>query len=272
VFARLADNNADRVRAIEGQATLLGRTMHGIAYDAAHDEIVVPQQFGQAILTFAGAAAGEARPLRVIQGSRTQLRSPQRLEVDSVHGEIFPPQDERVLVFRRDAEGNVAPVRVLKGPDTRIGDARAVAIDNKHDLLVVVSTPPKQRTAYEILIFDRGASRNAKPKRVISGLPGYGNVVIDPDRALIFVVLPPRVGIVEERTENVGYVGVWGLYDEGRVPPRYTIGNGVLIEPRGVTLDLDNQSVIVSDKQLNAILTFHAPELSGAPTQQQEFP
>ncbi len=40
--------------------------MHAIVYDAIHDEFVVPQPFGQAILTFRGDAAGEASPIRVI--------------------------------------------------------------------------------------------------------------------------------------------------------------------------------------------------------------
>ncbi len=60
-FARLADGQAERLRAIEGQKTLLGRTMHAIAYDEIHDEIYVTQQFGQGILVFRGSATGEDR-------------------------------------------------------------------------------------------------------------------------------------------------------------------------------------------------------------------
>jgi hypothetical protein len=40
-FARLAGENAPPVRALEGQKTLISRTMHGFAYDSIHDEIVV---------------------------------------------------------------------------------------------------------------------------------------------------------------------------------------------------------------------------------------
>ena len=43
---------------------MLGRTMHGIDYDEIHDEIVVPQQFGQAILVFKGSTRGEAPPIQ----------------------------------------------------------------------------------------------------------------------------------------------------------------------------------------------------------------
>ena len=52
---------------------MLGRTMHGIDYDEIHDEIVVPQQLGQAIMIFKGTARGEEPPVRVIQGSRTMI-------------------------------------------------------------------------------------------------------------------------------------------------------------------------------------------------------
>ena len=256
------------MRAIEGQATLLGRTMHGIAYDEIHDEIVVPQQFGQAILTFAGAAHGEAKPLRVIQGSKTGLISPDHLAVDATNSEIFVPEGDKVLVFPREAQGDVAPIRVLSGPDTGIGSARAVAIDNMRDILVVASSPPNRKQVYQISIFDRGASGNAKPKRVISELTAYGNTALYPERGLIFMVLPPRIGTDFTReTDDIGYVGVWSVEDHGAVRPRYTIGGpgGILIEPRGVAVDPKNKTVIVTDKQLNAVLTFHAPSIFDTP-------
>ncbi len=76
-----------------------------------------------------------------------------------------------------------------------------------------------------------------------------------PDRGLLFVV-----------TDNK-YIGVWSIDDQGAAPPRYTIGgpNGPLRDPRGVTIDAKNKSVIISDKELNAVLTFEVPELFDAP-------
>ena len=96
VFARLANGNAEKVRAIEGQATMLGRTMHGIGYDDVHDEIVVPQQFGQAILTFSGAATGDVAPLRVIRSApesapSLMIGNPGALTYDSKREEILVP-------------------------------------------------------------------------------------------------------------------------------------------------------------------------------------
>ena len=74
--------NTKANRKIEGQKTLLGRTMHSIAYNERRDEFVVPQPFAQALLTFRGAANGEEAPIRVIQGPKTMLVEPDRLALE----------------------------------------------------------------------------------------------------------------------------------------------------------------------------------------------
>ncbi len=65
-FARLADGGARPTREIAGQNTLFTRTMHDMAYDPVRDEIVVPQFFAFAILTFRGDADGDVAPVRKI--------------------------------------------------------------------------------------------------------------------------------------------------------------------------------------------------------------
>ena len=59
------------------------------------------------------------------------------------------------------------------------------------------------------------------------------------------------------------YVGVWSIDDSGDVPPQWTIAgpNGMLRQGRGVTLDPENKTVIISDKYLNGVLTYSFPEL-----------
>ena len=37
--------------------------------------------------------------------------------------------------------------------------------------------------------------------------------------------------------------------------------HGVLKMPRGIALDVKNKNMLVSDKRLNAVLTFHFPEI-----------
>src|SRR5215470_3799928 len=238
--------------------------MHSIAYDEIHDEFVVPQQFGQAILTFRGGADGEEAPVRVIQGSKTQLRNPDRLAVDPVHDEIFVPQWDQVLVFKRTAQGNVAPIRILKGPDTQLG-ANALAVDPVHDLLIVGGRRDRES---RLLIFNRTDEGNTKPMRVIGG-PKSGLAHISGP----FAVYPAKKELVvsvrgtgsesNEMATDDCFVGVWSTDDDGDVPPRWQIGGpkGVLRMVRGVDRDPKNKSVIVTDKRLNAVLTFSFPEM-----------
>jgi hypothetical protein len=247
-FARLADGSAEPTRRIEGQTTLLGRTMHGIEYDEVNDEIIVPQQFAQAIMVFRGGANGPEQPIRVIQGSRTQLSEPDRMALDPVNDEIYVPDAGKILVFPREADGNVAPIRVLEGIDGR------VAIDTENDLLVSGSDRG-------IFIFERTAQGKAKPLRVIKGpdvlLRGLRAVRVYPPRGLIFAA-------IRGQDDKAPYVGVWNIHeDDGNVPPRWTFaGPGeVLVKPFGMALDTKNQTVIVSDMKMNSVLSFHVPEL-----------
>lgn len=242
--------------------------MHAIAYDEIHDEFVVPQQFGQAVLTFRGSASGEEPPLRVIQGSRTMLEQPDRLALDAVHNEIFVPEGNKVLVYPREGNGNVAPLRVLQGPDTGLG-ASSAAVDPIHNLLTVVGGSRRQGT--KIMIFDRTASGNTKPLRVIQGpntqlgsLGGPHAVYAPTGRILVTIRSQGASGGQgEAMATDDGFVGVWSINDNGNVPPRWQIGGprGVLQMVRGVAVNPKNQEMIVTDKRLNAILTFYFPEL-----------
>jgi hypothetical protein len=74
-FPRLGGENTPPVRALEGQKTLISRTMHGFAYDEPRDEIIVTSPLAQAVLVFRGGANGEEPPLRVIQGPRTRIQA-----------------------------------------------------------------------------------------------------------------------------------------------------------------------------------------------------
>ena len=73
-----------------------------------------------------------------------------------------------------------------------------------------------------------------------------------------------EVGSRESAYESRGaFVAVFNITDEGDVAPRFRIGgpNGPLKQPRGVALDPEHKNILVSDKVLNAVLTYHYPEL-----------
>ena len=63
--------------------------------------------------------------------------------------------------------------------------------------------------------------------------------------------------------ENGEYVGVWNLTGIGAAAPRSTPGGpgGMLRNIPGVALDPKNKEVIITDKDLNGILTYHFPEV-----------
>ncbi len=262
-FARLAEGAAEPTRRIEGQETRLSRTMHAIEYDAAHDEFVVPQQLGQAILTFRGGAAGQEAPIRVIQGSRTRLRRPDRLAVDPVHDEIFVPEGNAILVFPRGASGNVAPIRVIEGPDTKLltetSSSAAIAVDPVHNVIVMADE--------FIVTFNRTDSGNVKPQTFIAGprtgLKGTRGLAVQPEGGWILAFASePGPGKRDNR-----FIGVWHHTDTGDVPPRFRIADagGVMLVPRGLAIDARHQTVIASDKSSNAILTFLVREIFSAP-------
>ena len=239
---------------------MLGRTMHGIAYDPIHDEIFVPQPFAQAVLVFRGAVSGEEAPIRVIQGPLTSLANPSKLGIDPIHNELFVPEGGFVRVFSASANGNVAPLRVLNMPKGQRVDQ--VAVDNINNVLITSHDYDKQPSLH---FYNRTDEGDAKVLRQVSGpktlLTGTFGMRTYPPKGWIVVAM--------NGSESVGpqaesFVGVWSvLHDDGDVPPRWTIGgpNGALKQPRGVDLDFKNKSVLVSDKVLNAVLTFYFPEM-----------
>ena len=261
-FARLADKNAKPIRKIEGQKTLLGRTMHGLTYDEIHDEFTVPQQFSQSILTFRGGADGEEAPIRIIGGSKTRLVAPDRVAVDAVNNEIYAPEGDVILVYNRMDNGNVAPKRTIEGPNAG-KQLDAIAIDPVNNLVIVGAGGGggSRESETRFLVFERTASGDAKPLLNVKGPRSLGGpFTIYPQKKLIFATNRP---FNDALASDVSYLGVWSYEKNSEAPPLYTIGGpkGVFEMPRGVVLDVKNKSIIASDKRHNSVLTFRVPEL-----------
>jgi hypothetical protein len=274
-FARLAKENTVPVRALEGQKTMISRTMHSLAYDSVHDEIVVNSPLAQAILFFRGGANGEEAPLRVIQGPHTQIQGTDydgndKMTFDEVHGEIIiPVAGNKVLVFSREANGDAAPVRVVAGPDTQIrGSVRGhalVGVDPINNLLIVGSTGGQGggrdgdgeggRGRGALLIFDRTANGNTKPKAVIqgpnTGFGGVGQIQTYPQKGWIIA------------GATGGGIGAWSIHDSGDAPPRWKIPVRQItgVAPSGVALDPSHKEVIIASGARNVLLTFSWPEI-----------
>jgi hypothetical protein len=271
-FQRRADKNALPVRSIEGSNTHLNRTVHAIVYDAIHDEIVVPSDIGQGIMTFRGAANGNEAPIRVITGPKTGLGKTSKLSADPYNNELIAWSGGQLMFYDRLANGDVPPKRVLGGPNNRFGIAN-VSVDPIHNLLIVSG-------GSTISIFDRFASGDTKPLRVISGVHVGAAMAVFPQGGKIAVNIPGASDEDRDETEaftpeglasDKSYVGVWSIYDNGNVAPQWTIAgpHGLLRQPRGLVLDPKNKTLIVSDKYLNGVLTYHFPELFEAESPRQ---
>lgn len=194
------------LRIIRGQDTGLADP-HGIYWDEAHNEIGVANhgnfrsvmkntgggcspsfvvaeeaEAGESrpasIRIFAADAKGDAKPLRVVQGSKTALDWPMSVAYDPKHDTIVVANngDSSVLIFGRNSDGDVAPRRVIRGDKTGISHPMGVAVDPQKGEIWVSNWGD-----HSALAFDSEARGNVAPRRIIRSAPagtptpGFGN-------------------------------------------------------------------------------------------------
>lgn len=203
-YGRNASGFDPPVRVLQGKNTGLADP-HGIHLDDSHNELIVTNwgswnvtlgryttstrdpvelpggSFREpSIAVFEATAAGDTKPLRVIQGPATQLNWPTGIDVDAAADEIVVANnsDDSVLFFHRTDGGNVKPFRRIKGDRTGIDRPMAVAIDKKNDELWVANFGD-----HTALVFGLKESGNVAPKRIIRNAPkgtptaGFGNPI-----------------------------------------------------------------------------------------------
>ena len=277
-FARLANGNAGPQRVITGQGSKLGRTIHGLAYDAVHDEIIVPNALADAILVFRGSANGDETPIRVIQGPCTRLVTPHSVSIDAEHGEILVASltGKRINVYRWDANGNAAPLRVITGPQTQLGHLVGIAVDPVQNLMAVANSE-------DILIFNRTDNGDVTPRARIAGpktgmtdepwqMQFYKGKIYLAASNHLHVNLYSGVTLKESSkavpddpwlNPTLGFVGIWNITDNGDVPPRAMIRGPFsgLLHPVGLALNPEDGEIYVSDSVRNGILSFVVPDL-----------
>jgi DNA-binding beta-propeller fold protein YncE len=277
VFARLANGNAAPTRMITGQNTLLGRTIHGLAYDPTRDEIVAPNALADAVLVFRAGGTGAERPERVIQGPHTHMVTPHAVSLDLRNREILVASltGRRINVFRGDANGDATPIRVIEGPKTELGHVVGLAVDPERNLLAVANT-------HEILIFNRTDNGDVAPRARIAG-PKTG-MTDEPWQMEFYrgrIFLAASNHFHENLYEGVtlradaqdvpddpwlnpilGFMGVWNITDEGDVAPLAMIRGPFsgLIHPVGLALNPKDGEIYVSDSVKNGVLSFLVPQ------------
>jgi 6-phosphogluconolactonase (cycloisomerase 2 family) len=187
VFRKYAQGTEKPLRIMRGNKTQLADA-HGIALDtkngwmfvANHGNAASYREGGQgrvpgsgkflppSITVYPLKSEGDVAPIRVIQGTNTQLNWPAHLALDEQNGDLYVANDggHSVLVFKVTDDGNVAPSRILSGPKTQIKNPTGVTLDMKNDEIVVANMGNHQATVYP-----RTANGDVAPRRVIRGAP-----------------------------------------------------------------------------------------------------
>ena len=273
----MANGNVAPQRVIEGQGSKLGRTIHGIAYDPLHDEIVVPNALADAILVFRGSASGAEPPIRVIQGPKTQLVTPHSVNIDEKNGEILVASltGRRINVFPWDANGDVLPQRLIMGPKTGLEHIVGIAVDPVKNLMAVANSE-------DILVFNRLDDGDVPPRARIAGprtgigdepwqMQFYGGRIFVAASNHLHqnlysgVTLKPGSTSVPDDpwlNPNLGFIGVWEISDNGDVAPRQMVRGPFsgLLHPVGLALNPERGEIYVSDSVRNGVLSFYLPD------------
>jgi hypothetical protein len=121
------------------------------------------------ITVYRHEASGNAPPLYVIAGSRTELVSPIALSEDA-QGNLYVANPNSVLVFAHGAHGNVAPLRMLAGPDTGLANIEAITVDQNTGKIFVSEAVSGKGS--RLLRFPPNATGNEAPFAASSVSPG----------------------------------------------------------------------------------------------------
>jgi DNA-binding beta-propeller fold protein YncE len=115
---------------------------------------------------FSATADGDAAPLRVIQGPKTQLDWPGAMSIDPNTGNLYVANDmgQSILVFRKDDQGDVAPARIIKGQKTHLSYPAGVFVDAKNKELWASNIGNSSATVYPL-----DADGDVAPLRIIRG-------------------------------------------------------------------------------------------------------
>jgi len=276
VFGRDARGNVAPKRKLRTPHTTLG-----IVADEQEQELFLTIQDDHAVVVFAKDAQDEDSPLRILQGSRTQLADPHGIAVDSQAGLLFvsnwgtnnerPPlaegggggnvdrpdfpvgrrrafpgsgkiQPASITVYPKDAQGDTPPLRIIQGPNAQLSWPTALAVHPDRGELFVAND-----TGDSVIVFRTDASGDVAPIRVIKG-------------PKTMVKNPTGVALDLENNElwvaNFGShaATVFPIDAEGDVAPLRVIRSGpvdapspMLSNPHTVAYDTKREEILVAN-------------------------
>jgi hypothetical protein len=181
VYNKQASGNDKPIRVLEGPHTAI-YDAHGMAIDVQKKLLFVSSWGNASDYKVAGSgkfyppsinvypldANGDTPPLRIIQGSKTQLNWAGGMALDPDGGFLYIANDQgdSVIAFRETDAGNVQPAKILKGVKTGLKNPTGVAVDTKNKELWVSNLGNSSATVYAL-----SANGNAAPLRTIRSAP-----------------------------------------------------------------------------------------------------
>ncbi|HEY6343463.1 MAG TPA: hypothetical protein VIY49_18355 [Bryobacteraceae bacterium] len=197
VYKKGASGTDQPVRVLEGPHTYLHDT-HGLALDFKRKLMFVgvwgdssdPNVAGSgkfyppSINVYPLDASGDATPLRIIQGPKTQLDWAGAMALDPETGNLWIANDigSSVLVFKGTDEGDVSPSQVIRGPRTGLNHPTGIAFDAKNREIWVSNMGNSSASA-----FSPGANGDVAPIRTIRSAPlGRQSVKFGKPQAVAF--------------------------------------------------------------------------------------
>ncbi|HLK50620.1 MAG TPA: hypothetical protein VKT49_20915 [Bryobacteraceae bacterium] len=197
VYRKDASGQEKPLRVLEGPRTLL-RDPHGLALDLRRRLMIVGSWGNSSDPNVAGSgrvyppsiavypldANGDAPPLRVIQGPKTQLDWAGSMALDEATGELFVANDvgSSVLIFKETDDGDVAPSRVIQGPKTGLNHPTGLSLDTKHQEVWVSNMGNSSA-----VVFPLTAEGDVAPLRTIRSAPlGYQSVKFGKPQAVAY--------------------------------------------------------------------------------------
>jgi DNA-binding beta-propeller fold protein YncE len=181
VYRKMATEDEEPIRRLQGPRTQL-EDAHGIAIDTKNNWMFVVNHGNASdpgvpgggsyeppsITVYPLKADGDVPPIRIIEGSNTQLDWPGAMALDQERGELYVANDmgHSILVFSATAQGNAAPIRVIRGSLTGIKNPTGIFLDMKNNEIWVSNMGNHSATVYP-----RTAQGNVAPLRMIRSAP-----------------------------------------------------------------------------------------------------
>nr|WP_320049987.1 hypothetical protein [uncultured Desulfuromonas sp.] len=193
-----------------------------------------------------GGGGGSTQPSEPeqIDDEQTDLNLNSRLLFVDNYGSSYSVLDPSL-------EGQVEPLRSL-GNVTGLAMAYSIAVDTVNNEVFVACTESGNEA---ILVFDRNASDNAAPLRIISGsltgLDYLQGIAVDPANNEL-------VAITRNLPEDTGIIHVFNRTAQGNVAPLRTISGpstGIVL-PTAVAIDSQHDDIVITDSASDCISFF----------------